>query len=65
MDNNAQKCLDKLCKELLGNDYYIVDPVGVNQANEIITNEIIRRYKPRKSIVSRFIDSLKIKVQGD
>lgn len=44
--SNAQYCLNKLCKELLGEDYYISSPVGGNQANEIITEEIIYRYKP-------------------
>jgi len=43
--SNAQECLNKLCNELLEKNYYIVDPVGGNQANEIITQEIIRRYK--------------------
>ena len=44
--SNAQKCLNKLRTELLGTNYYIVDPVGGNQANEIITEEIINQYKP-------------------
>jgi hypothetical protein len=47
--NNAQDCLNKLCDELLGEDYYIVSPVNGNLGNEIITNDIINKYK-RKSI---------------
>ena len=42
---NAQDCLNKLREELLGKDYYIVSPVGGNQANEIITEDIIEKYK--------------------
>jgi hypothetical protein len=52
--NNAQDCLYKLCDELLGKDYYIVDPVGANQANEIITEDIIRLYN-RKTIREKLI----------
>jgi hypothetical protein len=46
-ESNAQECLNKLHDELLGKDWYIVDPVGGNQGNEIITKEIIEIYKPR------------------
>ena len=42
--NNAQECLNRLCTELLGEDYYISKPVSVNQANSIITEDIIRLY---------------------
>lgn len=45
--NNAQSCLNRIINELLGEDYYIVSSVGGNQANEIITEEIIRRFKPK------------------
>ena len=47
MADNAQTCLNKLCDELLGKDYYIASPVGGAQANEIITDDIIRLYKKR------------------
>lgn len=50
MAENAQECLNLLCKELLGKDYYIVDPVNQYQANEIITNNIIRSYKPPRTL---------------
>jgi hypothetical protein len=46
--SNAQECLHRLCEELLGEDYYIVSPVGGNQANIIITKEILERYLPKK-----------------
>lgn len=49
-ENNAQQCLNILCDELLGKDYYIVSSMGGNQANEIITDDIIRLYKPRKTL---------------
>jgi hypothetical protein len=43
--NNAQECLDRLCDKLLGKDYYIVDPIGRNQANEILTQDIVDLYQ--------------------
>lgn len=43
--SNAQNCLNKIKDEILGKDYYIADPVTGNQANEIIANEIISKYK--------------------
>lgn len=60
-ESNAQECLHKLCDELLGKGFYIVDPVGGNQANEIITKRIIKLYKPvpffkkLKNIFMRFL----------
>lgn len=44
---NAQDCLNSLCRELLGEGYYIADPVGTKRANEIITREIIGKYKKK------------------
>lgn len=41
---DAQTALDKLVEHLLGKEYYIVDPVGGNQARESIVNEICSRY---------------------
>lgn len=43
--NNAQECLQELCNEILGKDYYIADPVGGNQANKIIVKDIIAKCK--------------------
>jgi hypothetical protein len=53
--SNAQECLYKLKDEILGKDWYIVDPVGGNQANEIITQKIIEMYKDKTaSIFEKF-----------
>ena len=48
MADNAQECLIILAKELLGEGYYIASPVGGAQANEIITNDLIYKYKKTK-----------------
>ena len=40
----AQEALNKLCRHLLGKDWCIVDPVGVEQGNDIIVNTIMKRY---------------------
>lgn len=40
----AQKAVDELATYLLGDDYYIVDPVSESQANNIIVDEIKSRY---------------------
>lgn len=42
---DAQTAISKLCDHFLGEDYYIVDSVNVMQANAIIVDEIISRYK--------------------
>lgn len=41
----AQEAVNMLEKHLLGDDYYIVDPVCNIQANTIIVDEIISRYR--------------------
>lgn len=41
---NAQAAVNKLCEHLLGKDWYIVDPVGVEQEIDIIVDQIIKRY---------------------
>ena len=46
--------VEKLRIEILGDDWYIVDPVGGMQADELIVNEIIRRYK-RLELANRSI----------
>ena len=43
---DAQTVVNKLTDHLLGEDWYIVDPVGGEQANEIILDTIARRYPP-------------------
>jgi hypothetical protein len=44
----ADEALDILTRVLLGDDYYIVDPVGGEQANAIIVRDILSRYKPKR-----------------
>lgn len=41
----ADEALDILTKELLGDDYYIADPVTGPQGNAIIVRDILSRYK--------------------
>ena len=43
----ADEALDVLVNELLGEDYYIVDPLGAHQANVIIVEDILKKYKKR------------------
>lgn len=54
-DSNAQECLERLRVELLGPDWYIVDSVGGNQGNEILTDEIIRLCKPPKTFLGKLL----------
>lgn len=44
----ADEALDVLVKELLGEDYYIVDPLSPHQANVIIVEDILAKYVPKK-----------------
>ena len=52
--------IDKLTDVFLGPDWYIADPVNTRQANEIIVDEIIRKFAPRKrekkSPLRRYLD---------
>ena len=45
----AEEALDILCRELLGEDYYIADPVGGEQANAIIVRDILSQYQRKRS----------------
>lgn len=45
---SADDALQLLCDELLGEKYYIPDPVSGKQANAIIALEILKRYAPKK-----------------
>jgi hypothetical protein len=45
---SADDALQLLCDELLGEKYYIADPVNGKQANAIIALEILKRYAPKK-----------------
>ena len=44
----AEEALDILTRELLGKDYYIVDPVGAEQANAIIVRDILTSYTTKR-----------------
>lgn len=44
---DAQLAIGVLCDYLLGEDWYIVDPIGVKQANTEIVDEILRTYSRR------------------
>lgn len=44
----AEDALQLLCDELLGKDYYIVDPVSPKEANALIALEILKRYAHKK-----------------
>lgn len=41
----AQKALDELCTYLLGEDYYIVEPLSNIQGNFLIVEDIERKYR--------------------
>lgn len=45
---NAQTAINELSSYLLGDDWYIVDPVNAEQANAIIVYEIEKKYKKHK-----------------
>lgn len=40
--------IDKLKDAFLGPNWYITDPVNNRQGNEIIINEVIEKFAPRK-----------------
>ena len=42
---DAQVAINELCRYLLGEDWYIVDPVNNVQANTIIVDEIESKYR--------------------
>lgn len=44
IETNAQDAINILCQGLLGEDWYIVDPIGNSQANTIIVDEILYKY---------------------
>lgn len=44
----AEEAVDILCRELLGEDYYINDPVGGEQANAIIVRDILSQYQRKR-----------------
>ena len=40
--------VDFIIYELLGEDWYVVDPLGHNQINEIAFYKIMEKYQPKK-----------------
>ena len=44
---NAQKAVDLLQTYLLGEDWYIVNPVNVEQGNSQVVHEILLKYSPQ------------------
>ncbi len=51
--SNAQDCLYKLKDDILGEDWYIVDPVSGNEGNKIIAIEIARKHKAVPKFIRR------------
>lgn len=47
---DAQTALNELCRHLLGSNYYIINPVNVEQANTQIVYDIERKYKRAKQL---------------
>ena len=48
LELSPEDALQLLCDELLGENYYIPDPVTGKQANAIIALEILKKYAPKK-----------------
>ena len=48
LELSPEDALQLLCDELLGENYYIADPVNGRQANAIIALDILKRYAPKK-----------------
>lgn len=44
-DMDAQTALNELCDHLLGEDWYVVDPLSTAEVNTIIVYEIEKKYK--------------------
>lgn len=47
MKTTSQDALNQIIDHLLGKHWYIVDPVGGDQARELIVDEIKRQYSAR------------------
>lgn len=50
---NGQDALNIITQQLLGDNYYIVDPVSVKQGNAIVVQEILNRYSDKKIELGR------------
>lgn len=47
IETNAQDAINILCQGLLGEDWYIVDPIGNSQVNTLIVDEILYKYNKK------------------
>lgn len=41
---SGQEAFDEVTNMILGDDYYVVDPLGITQVNAIILDDIKRKY---------------------
>ena len=44
---NYEQAIGKIMKYLLGDNYYIVDPVSMEQGNSVIVHDILNKYSKR------------------
>lgn len=55
----AQEALNILNRHLLGEDWYIVDPLNQEQANTCIVMDIIRKYPDKRdTFLGKILDNL-------
>lgn len=54
LELSPEDALQLLCDELLGENYYIPDPVTQKQANAIISLAILKQYAPKKKKKKRW-----------
>lgn len=45
---DAQLAVNLLCQYLLGEDYYVTDPISAEQCNTVIVQDILYKYCNRK-----------------
>ena len=58
---NAQEALNGICDHLLGEDWYVVDPLSACQINPIIVEEIERKFRKKIKLKLKIIvDGLEI-----
>lgn len=55
----SKDAVNKLAEYLLGKDYYIVDPIHSEQANDVIVDDILKKYSRRYRKELRLIYKLK------
>lgn len=52
----ADEALHILIKHLLGDDWYVVDPIHATQVNAVAVDEIIHKYPKKKRIKISLVD---------